>query len=119
KDMKTLIQALDTTPSFAHFLTNPLLSRENQAQIMTAILNNLGAHKVTQQFLALLARRRRLAILPDVMQLFCQRVADARGEMRAELVSATTLSPQEVSRIGDRLGKVYGKKMILHVRHDP
>ena len=119
KDMQGLKQALATTPSFQHFLENPLLSRDNQAQIMTAILNNIGTHKVTQQFLAMLAKQRRLPVLPEIMQQFCDRVAEGRGEMKAELVSASTLSAQEVAMVSDRLGKAYGKKVVLDVRQQP
>jgi F-type H+-transporting ATPase subunit delta len=119
KDMQGLKQALATTPSFQHFLENPLLSRDNQAQIMTAILNNIGTHKVTQQFLAMLAKQRRLPVLPEIMQQFCDRVAEGRGEMKAELVSASTLSAQEVAMVSDRLAKAYGKKVVLDVRQQP
>jgi len=119
KDMLTLAKALKETPSFQHFLENPLLTRDSQAQMMTAILNNVGAHKVTQQFFALLARRRRLSILPDMMQQFCDRASVERGEMKAELVAAAPLTPQEVTLVKDRLTKVYGKKIILDVRQQP
>lgn len=119
KDMLTLGKALKTTPSFRHFLENPLLSRENQAQIMTAILNNVGAHKVTQQFMALLARRRRLQALPEIMAQFCQLVSRQRGEMKAELLAAAKLSPQEVALVSERLSKAYGKRIILDVREKP
>ncbi len=117
--MHGLKQALATTPSFKHFLENPLLSRDSQAQIMTAILNNIGTHKVTQQFLAMLAKQRRLPILPEVMEQFCDRVAQTRGEMKAELVAASPLSPQEVAMVSDRLSKAYGKKVVLDVRQQP
>lgn len=119
KDMVTLEKALENTPSFQHFLENPLLSRENQAQIMTAILNNVGAHKVTQQFLALLAHRRRLEVLPEIMAQFCEQVSKQRGEMKAELVAASKLSAQEVALVSERLEKAYGKKIILDVREQP
>jgi F-type H+-transporting ATPase subunit delta len=119
KDMRTLAKALETTPSFQHFLRNPLLSKENQAQMMTAILNNVGAHRTTQQFVALLARRRRLGALAEIMESFCQRVASERGEMRAELVAAKALTPQEIALVSERLGKAYGKKIILDVRQEP
>ncbi len=119
KDMQTLAKALKDTPSFQHFLKNPLLTRDNQAQIMTAILNNVGAHKVTQEFLALLAHRRRLPVLPDVMEQFCDLVAQTRGEMKAELVAAAPLTPQEVTLVKDRLAKIYGKKINLDVQQQP
>lgn len=119
KDMLTLGKALETTPSFRHFLDNPLLSRESQAQIMTALLNNVGAHKLTQQFMALLARRRRLAVLPDIMKQFCDMVAQQRGEMKAELVAATKLTPQEIALVKERIGKIYKKDIVLHVRQEP
>lgn len=119
QDLTALAKALAESESFRHFLSNPLIPRDHQADAMIAIAAKMNAHQATRQFVAMLAQHRRLSILPEIVDIFRQWAANARGEMRAELIAASPLKPQELTLISERLGKVYGKKVNLDVREDP
>jgi F-type H+-transporting ATPase subunit delta len=118
KDLAALGDSLKESEDFQHFLTNPLLSRQAQADVMKAMLAKMKAHKVTQPFMAALAQHRRLPILLEIIELFADAAQAARGEMKAELIAAATLKPKEISMVSERLGKIYGKKVNLGVRQD-
>src|SRR5271170_8257329 len=96
KDMAALGDSLKESEDFQHFLTNPLLSRQAQADVMKAMLTKMKAHKVTQPFMTALAQHRRLPILPEIIELFAIAAQTARGEMKAELIAAAALKPKEI-----------------------
>jgi F-type H+-transporting ATPase subunit delta len=119
KDLNILGQALAANDEMRHLLNNPLLSREQQAQAMLAVLDKMKAQKVTKQFIVVLAQHKRLAILPDIIALFGQWARQARGEMTAELIAPTPLNVRVVDMVSSRLSKVYGRKVIMEMRQDP
>jgi F-type H+-transporting ATPase subunit delta len=119
RDLQALGGGLEANAEFQQFLDNPLLTREAQAKTMDALLVKMKAHDLTRRFLTLLASQKRLALLPDIIGLFSQWARTARGELAAELISAGPLKDRDVQMVSERLGKVYGKKMILNVRQDP
>lgn len=118
KDMASLGAALAESAEFAQFLTNPLMDRDQQANVMAALAEKMKASKLTTQFIAMLTRQKRLPILPEIIALFAQTAATARGEMQAEVIAASPLKAPEVAQIKDRLSKAFGKKVNLDVRQD-
>lgn len=119
KDLKALQAALASSRELAGLLSNPLLTRVQQAEAMDAVLSAVKADKMTRQFVALLARQKRLSLLPEIIAIYMHEAATRRGEMKAQLVSAVPLKDADVAKIGERLSKTYGKKIILETRQDP
>jgi len=119
RDLNALGELLMQSDDFQHFLVNPLLSAQAKSEAMITILAKMGAHPLTDQFVGMLIRGKRLAILPEVITLFGEWASDARGELRGEVIAATTMKSKEIEAVGQRLGKAYGKTMKLQVRQDP
>ena len=118
-DLGALGSLLEQSKEFRHFLTNPLLSHEMRAQAMLAILNRLHVHQLTRQFVGMLIRQKRLAILSDIITLFAEWAATARGELKGELLAAAPLKPREIALVSEKLGKAYGRTMKLEVKQRP
>lgn len=118
KDLTVLADLIRENTDFRAFLSNPLLSRAAQSEIAIDLLKKLGAHPFTAQFVDLLASNKRLNMLADIISLFLEKAAFARGEMSAELVTAKAISAKESAAISDSLSKAYGKKINLKVRED-
>jgi len=119
KDLKQLDIIVKGSDLFRDLLANPLLTRAQQAQAMESVLEAISADKITRQFIALLAARKRLSIIPEIIEQFLTKAAEARGEVSAELISAVPLKSGDVASVGERLGKVFGKKVQLETRQDP
>ena len=119
KDLSVLADLVKENADFSAFLDNPLLSSEAKNSISANLMQKIGAHQLTTQFIALLARKKRLNILPEIIKLFLERVATERGELAAELVTAKAITPKESSAIAESLSKAYNKKINLSVREDP
>ncbi len=118
KDMQMLKQALTDNATLREFLNNPLLTRQAQTDAMKNLLSKVSAHALTQKFIAMLASQRRLDILSLIATLFTKEVAASRGEVSAELISASPLKADEARQIAARLSKAYGKKINLTLTHD-
>ncbi len=118
KDLTALQSALEGSDEFQALLANPLLSREQMEKAVGAVLAKIKANTITQQFMTLLARQKRLNLLPQIISLYMEWVQAARGEMKAEVVSAAPLKASEIAAISASLGKTYGKKILLETRED-
>lgn len=118
KDLSGLADLIKENADFHNFLYNPLLTRAAQASIAANLLEKIGTHTVTTQFIALLARNKRFDLLPEMIEFFLEKAATSRGEMAAELVVARAISTKESDAIAQSLGKAYNKKINLTVRED-
>lgn len=118
-DLKALAEAAEQSADFAGFLYNPLLTRSQSAEVVGAVLKGCGAHELTQKFMYLLAQQKRLPALPVIAQCFAKMTMSARGEMAADLISASELKQKDVDSIADKLTKAYGKKITTETSIDP
>ncbi len=58
-------------------------------------------------------------MLPNLLQVLRARLADARGEVAAEVTSAQPLTPEQAQRLADTLSAQAGKAVRLQTRVDP
>lgn len=118
EDLSGLAALIKENSDFREFLHNPLLNRSAKAAIVQSLMAKIGTHHITNSFIALLAKNKRLYLLPEVISIFLERTAAMRGEMAAELVTARAISAKESATIAEVLGKVYNKKINLSTRQD-
>jgi F-type H+-transporting ATPase subunit delta len=108
-DFQTLKTMLQQSPELLRLVRSPLFSREDQARGMEAVLAKAGTGDLTRKLVLLLAQKRRLFALADVIRAFEQLLAKHRGEVAAEVTSARELSAAEVSELRsilkDKLGR--------------
>ena len=118
KDLSDLARATHGNEGFARLLTSPLLTRASQEKLMSALADSFGAHQVTKAFLVTLAHARRLPALIECAVQFARLAEEARGEMTADIVTATAISKDEEAQAEQRLSKIYGKKVKLRSTQD-
>lgn len=119
KDLRSLGAAWLESKEFRQFLTNPLLSNDVRAQAMLAILAKMHVHQLTRQFIGMLIRQKRLAVLPDIIDQFADAALTARGELKGELISPAALKDKEIKLVSERLSEAYGRKMVLTLKQQP
>lgn len=120
KTIKTLesdVAALDaaTTESadLRTLLTSPLYSREEQSVAITAIAKKMKLSDMTSNVLALLAAKRRLFVLPQLLSVLSDMLADARGEVTAEVTSAKKLTKAQADKLAKTLKAQVGKSITI------
>jgi F-type H+-transporting ATPase subunit delta len=113
RDLQALAALLSERPEVARMLANPLLGRDQLAKALDAAFAKAGLHALTLRFLTTLAHGKRLMALPAIAQQFVVRAQRERGELAAQVVSATPLSKEALAAINSALSKKLGRKMQL------
>lgn len=117
-DLDTLQGLLHESAALQRLVKSPVLSREDQMRAMAAILAQAHAADLTMQFVGLLAERRRLFVLSAVIDRFIQMLAAHRGEIRAQVISAQTLSDKRLDNIRTTLSRVLGGDVVIDAQTD-
>ena len=88
-DADALEAALTASPEIAAMIASPVVAREDQARAMAAIASQDGAFRPNAaNTLALMASKRRLFVLPQLVANLKARIAAEKGEVTADVTSA-------------------------------
>lgn len=118
-DITALDAALRDSADLRSLISSPIYSRDEQGAAIAAIGDRMGLSPVMRNVLGLMAQKRRLFVLPNLVQGLRDRIAQARGEMSAEVVSAQPLSQEQAQRLAETLSAQAGKTVRLETRVDP
>jgi F-type H+-transporting ATPase subunit delta len=116
-ELSTLASAVKEDAAFDAFLRNPLIGRDVKSHALQDIAQKGEA--LTKQSLITLAEQGRAELLPYVAEAFAAQVAQAKGELVAEVTSARALAPAIEKQIADALKKATGKTVRMELHQDP
>jgi F-type H+-transporting ATPase subunit delta len=105
-------------PDLAAMIASPVLGRDEQAGAMAAIAAKMGLSSLMANTIALMATKRRLFVLPQFVADLRARIATEKGEMTAEVTSATKLTAAQAKKLADTLKAKVGKDVKLHTTVD-
>ena len=104
-----LKDALAASEDFRSLISSPVHSREEMSGAVTAIAERMGLDGLVCSTLALMASKRRLFVLPAMLEGVESLLAEHRGVVQVEIVSAQELEPSESEALErmfrERLGK--------------
>ena len=118
-DLASLRRAVEQSPDLARLVRSPVFSAEDQAKALKAILEKMSAHPLTTKFVLLLAQKRRLFALNQIIAAYERLLANSRGETEAEVTAARHLNDDEIAELKSVLKSKLGKEPRLHSRIDP
>jgi F-type H+-transporting ATPase subunit delta len=98
------------------FLTSPVVSADKKIGVLGELLPNVAAD--VQRFLAILARRDRLELVPEIAQVFRRLLNEHRNVAVAQVTTAVPIDERQKTAIASRLGQRLGKTVILETRVD-
>lgn len=96
-----------------------VFSNEDQLRAIGAVVEAAGLGATASNFIKLVASNHRLDLLPDMFRGFRQMLADKRGEVTADIVSATTLSDSQLADLKVALADISGKTVHVELDVDP
>ena len=99
-------------------VASPVISRDEQGRALSAVLEKAGVSPLTQQFVGVVARNRRLFALDDMCVAYRDLLAGRRGEITAEVTTAQPLSDTQRSALETELRAAMGSKVSLDSRVD-
>ncbi len=118
-DLDNLDQALRETPEFTALIRNPQISRDAAGRAVDSVAELLNVAPLTASFLGVLAKNRRLAVLPEMIRAFHAIAAAARGEVTAEVVSAHVLTDDQLEALRQKLAAREGRNVKVRAKVDP
>jgi len=99
------------------FLTSPVVPADKKRAVLAELLPGLAPE--VGRFLAILARRDRLDLVPEIAQVYRRLLNEHRGIAVAQVTTAVPISEQQKMQIATRLGQRLGKRMEIETRVDP
>ena len=119
KGLETVGRMADESEDFARFLRSPVISAEEKAAALEEVLKKAKVDGTVANFLRVIARNGRLFSLPATIKAFRELAASSRGEVSAEVTSATPLSADQLKTLAETLKAKVGKTVTLNEHVDP
>jgi F-type H+-transporting ATPase subunit delta len=117
-DLASLKALLAESTDLTRLVRSPVITREDQAKAMEAVLAKANASDLTRKFVLLLAQKRRLFALADVIRAFEVQLAKHRGEVAADVTSARPLKDDELSELRRVLKEQLGREPRINAHVD-
>jgi len=118
KDMEALGQALESSDDLRTLLGSPIYTREEQGRAMASVSEAMGLSPLVRNVIGLMATKRRLFVLDDVISIFAQLMADHRGEVTADVTAARALSKTQQTALAKSLKAAIGREVKLNTTVD-
>ncbi len=110
---------LGESEDLRRLVRSPVISADDQAKAIGAVLAKAGSSPLTANFFKLIARSRRLFAVGDMLKNFRMLTARERGEVSADVASAHPLSADQMNALKDALRLQVGKDVQINTRVDP
>ena len=117
-ELETLSEAIEDNASALNFFLSPVVDRaEKERALLTAFDGKV--HEVTLHSLLLLVRKRREALLGEIVREYQALELDSRGMNSLTITSAKPLEAAQLRDVVAQLEKIYGKKFEVTARVQP
>jgi F-type H+-transporting ATPase subunit delta len=112
-------ELLSAEPALREALLRPWVKAATKRGIVLEVAGRLGVSPLTRNFLALVAQRRRLDLLGEILAAYRTSVDKAAGRSRARVRSAAPLADAERAALREHLGRRLGGTVLLDTEVDP
>jgi F-type H+-transporting ATPase subunit delta len=118
KDLHVLSDAIYEDPATKGFFLSPVIDRKEKEKVLLAAFSG-KAHEIAVNALLLLVRKRREALLAEIVRQYEVLQMQARGAEPLTVTSAKQLSNEQLRAVVSRLETAYGKKFDVTQQVDP
>ncbi|QQR91599.1 MAG: ATP synthase F1 subunit delta [Myxococcales bacterium] len=119
QELKTTCKLWEQSPDLHQLVDNPGINAEQRRAVFADIAERMGLSKTIRNTLWILSDRKRMMLLPDIVERFEELAEQSLGRLRAEVTTATKLPDSYYEQLRHTLEAVSGKKIILQSKIDP
>lgn len=120
EDLANFARLVAESEDLQRFVKSPLHSAEEQLKTLDALLERAGISGISASFLKLVAQKRRLFAVADMIDDFHKLDDAAKGRIRAEVTAAEPLKDRHIEALKSALTDVTGGKSVeVTTRVDP
>ena len=112
-DLTSMGDALHISEELNQLISSPVYNRLDQENAILAISDRMGLSDLMKSSLGLLAMKRRLNILPTLIEEVKAYIAEDKGEVTVNVTSASTLSDTQTKDLTKSLEKTIGKEIKI------
>ena len=113
-----LSTALADSAEMRDLIASPLVSREEQGKAIAQIADKMALQPVLANVLGLMAEKRRLFVLPQLVDQLRAMLAEEKGEVTADVVSAKALTKAQTEKLSKTLTARVGKDVKINATVD-
>ncbi len=117
-DVDALEAALAVSAELRAVISSPVYTREQQSAAMAGMAKKLALTATMANTLALMAGKRRLFVLPQLAVALRDKIAEEKGEVTAEVVSAKALTKTQADKLAKTLKAQAGKTVKINATVD-
>ncbi|MGB0659962.1 MAG: F0F1 ATP synthase subunit delta [Mangrovicoccus sp.] len=114
QDVDALDSALKDSADLADMVTSPIYSRDAQGKAVAALAGKMGLSQIVTNTLSLMASKRRLFVLPQLVDALREMIAEHKGELTADVTSAAPLSADQINALASAINAKVGKTVKIN-----
>jgi F-type H+-transporting ATPase subunit delta len=118
-DLRQLRAMLAASVDLTRLVRSPVLSRLEQGRAVAALAVRADLSPLVRDFLAVVAKNRRLFAVPAMIEAYLATLARRRGEVTASVTAAQPLNDQQLEALREHLRRTVGRRVSVDVRVDP
>jgi len=117
--LNQIAEMIDKSAGFARLVQSPLVSRTDQKKALAAVLATAKVEGLAASFVGVVAENRRLTLLSQMIRQYGTLLSQHKGEVDAEVTSATALGEPQLAALRDKLASAVGRNVCLTANVDP
>ncbi|HET9568019.1 MAG TPA: ATP synthase F1 subunit delta [Vicinamibacterales bacterium] len=118
RDLTAFVDLVQSHPDLQRALANPVVSATSKRAVVQQLLERSQPTAPVGKLLLLLASRGRIELVPDLLDVYRERLMEHRQVIQAEVTTAAPLAPERVSELQQRLTKITGRAVIMTTKVD-
>ena len=118
QELAAFVDLVRTNADLERTLANPVVSAADKRAIVQQILERVKPTTPVGKLVLLLASRGRLALLPDLLDVYRERLMEYRNVLSAEVTTAAPLSPERAEQLQQRLANATGRTITMTTKVD-
>jgi len=119
KELTAIADTYSASDELQDAMSSPMLGDAAREGIIADIAKRHSASPQTTNLLRLLARRRRLVALPELVVKLSELVDEHKGILRATVRAASKLTPAYLDKLKAKIEQATGRKVIVTFQDDP
>jgi F-type H+-transporting ATPase subunit delta len=118
QELEAFVDLVRQHPDLQRAFANPVVPATDKRAVAQQILERVKPTTPVGKLVLLLASRGRLALLPDLLDVYRERLMEYRNVLSAEVTTAVPLSQERTAQLQKRLAAATGRVVTMTTRVD-
>ena len=119
QDLSAFTTLIAQHPSLQTALTHPAIPGIRKRNLTQELTSRLGLSTPVAKLLSMLAERDRLVLVPELLEIYRERLLEYQQVVRAEITTAEEMPADKATELRDRLTRATGRQVTLTTKVDP